>query len=56
MMISLEEANERLEKERTKVSSKMDALKTQMTETKTKMDKLKMNLYSKFGKAINLDY
>ena len=56
MTISLEEANERLEKERTKVSAKMNELKSQMTDAKTKMEKLKMNLYSKFGKAINLDY
>ena len=53
--IPFDDATERLDKEVSISTKKMQSIKTEMTDVNSKMNKLKAILYAKFGKAINLD-
>lgn len=48
-------ALKRLEKDQASVDSRVSVLAAQAEECETQMKQLKVALYSKFGKAINLD-
>jgi prefoldin subunit 4 len=48
-------ALKRLEKDQAIVDSKVSALAVQADDCEMQMKELKVKLYSKFGKAINLD-
>ncbi|BFZ62083.1 hypothetical protein YB2330_003162 [Saitoella coloradoensis] len=53
--LKLEEAQERLEKEKENVDEQVEKLEEEVVEIKAEMDRLKVQLYSKFGRAINLE-
>ncbi|KAF8907825.1 Prefoldin beta-like protein, partial [Gymnopilus junonius] len=53
--LSQPRALKRLEKDQASVAARVSVLATQAEECETQMKQLKVALYSKFGKAINLD-
>lgn len=53
--ISLEAAQDRLEKEKTRLTSEASKLKKDMTDVTRMLEQLKVILYTKFGKSINLE-
>ncbi|KAJ1920952.1 hypothetical protein H4219_001005 [Mycoemilia scoparia] len=55
MLLEVEDAQQRIEKQKEGIDNKVEELKTQIEETEKEMAKLKAALYNKFGKAINLE-
>lgn len=55
MALPLEKAQERIEKETDVLTQELEKLQNEMDDLNGKMDELKGLLYSKFGKAINLE-
>ncbi|KAJ1723691.1 hypothetical protein LPJ53_001972 [Coemansia erecta] len=55
VMLSLETAQERVEKEKEAIDARVEELDSKIQEVSAQMDKLKKMLYSKFGQAINLE-
>ncbi len=53
--ISLDDAQDRLEQEKTRISAEADKLKKDMTDVTRMLEQLKVILYTKFGKSINLE-
>ena len=53
--ITVEEAQQRIEKEREVLTQELEQLKHDMDDINEQMSKLKVHLYGKFGKAINLE-
>ncbi|KAJ2890824.1 hypothetical protein IWW38_003924, partial [Coemansia aciculifera] len=53
--LTLEGAQTRLEKDKTTIDLRVDELDTKISDTCSEMDGLKRELYTKFGKAINLE-
>ena len=51
----LSRALKRLERDQEKIDEQVSSLSSQSDECETKMKELKVQLYAKFGKAINLD-
>ncbi|KAJ1857197.1 hypothetical protein LPJ73_002080, partial [Coemansia sp. RSA 2703] len=55
VMLSLESAQERVEKEKESIDARVEELDRKIQEVSAQMDKLKETLYAKFGQAINLE-
>jgi len=53
--VSTEEVEKLLEAERVLISEQVDSLTEEIEAIQKEMAELKVKLYSKFGKAINLD-
>ncbi|KAJ2741683.1 hypothetical protein GGI20_005018 [Coemansia sp. BCRC 34301] len=55
ILMSLESAQSRLEKDKEKIDLRVDELDSQISAIASEMDELKRALYAKFGRAINLE-
>ncbi|KAJ1673811.1 hypothetical protein EV182_004509 [Spiromyces aspiralis] len=55
MLIPLEDARWRVEKQKEEIDHKVDELRDRIEATEKEMAELKTILYNKFGKAINLE-
>ncbi|KAJ2425583.1 hypothetical protein GGF41_002366 [Coemansia sp. RSA 2531] len=54
-MLSLEQAQARVERDKAAIDMRVDELDSQISAITTEMDELKRALYAKFGQAINLE-
>ncbi|KAJ2751962.1 hypothetical protein GGH94_005129 [Coemansia aciculifera] len=55
IMMSLEQAQARVERDKAAIDSRVDELDSQISAITSEMDELKRALYAKFGQAINLE-
>ncbi|KAJ2718409.1 hypothetical protein GGI07_005769 [Coemansia sp. Benny D115] len=55
VMLTLEAAQERVEKDKEAIDNRVDDLDSQITKISAEMEELKEILYAKFGQAINLE-
>ncbi|KAJ1666323.1 hypothetical protein IW140_005195 [Coemansia sp. RSA 1813] len=55
VMLPLEEAQERVEREKETIDQHVEDLDSQISEISSKMEDLKKALYKRFGKSINLE-
>ncbi|KAI7835155.1 Prefoldin beta-like protein [Kickxella alabastrina] len=55
VMLTLEAAQERVEKDKTAIDVQVEDLDSQISQVSSEMEELKKMLYAKFGQAINLE-
>ncbi|KAJ1901798.1 hypothetical protein LPJ66_000527 [Kickxella alabastrina] len=55
VMLTLEAAQERVEKDKAAIDAQVEGLDSQISQVSSEMEELKKMLYAKFGQAINLE-